>query len=144
MFPFGYLIVGTPTTELDDGLGVEVAVGSTGVSVELAVGVGKGVSGAGAVNVAGTVIDGTAACWTGVAEGWANVWVGWTGSSVRAVGEDVNVEAETMPAEKSPFFVKYQPPIPNKRRSGRMNIHLFIFRGCLAARAVTTGESTKG
>jgi len=68
LFPSGYGIVGIPRigTEVLEGVGVVVAVGSSGVVVGLAVIAGLAVGAEVAVDVGGM----------GVAEGWINVWVG--------------------------------------------------------------------
>ena len=58
---------------------------------------------------------------------------------------EVNVEVETIFAGVSLPFVKYQPPIPNKRRSKTIKTHVIFFCGCLAMSAVAaTGKSGRG
>lgn len=113
-----------PVIGLDGGFGVDEAraVGSGGGMVELAVAVGEGE----AVDVADGVADGNSVCVGGTAVGWVNVWVSRTGSGAVG-GVEVNFKAESMPVAKSPLFVKYQLPIPNRRRSKRRSIHLFFF-----------------
>ena len=112
--------MGIPAIGAGEGLGVEVAVAcSVALAVGLAVGVADGlIVGLGdgmAVELAEGVTDGIMDCLAEVAEGWVNIWVGRTGISVKVRGAETNVEAGAVPIRKNLLFVKYQPPIPNKR-----------------------------